>query len=420
MKRLLPIAAVCLLSATPLFAQSARVWVLRAPEEMVEYDAETFAVKQTVKVPLAAVKAPQSVSVNRAGQILFVPAVTLPLSEDEADEIHKVWFWNGKAASTIDQGISRATAKEGSNVAVTDVAPVAYLAADGTHLFWFANQQRRLQREEMDLSTLTTWLVWRTDLTGSGREDVASTKLPDCRCTTGSCEENCPSGQIWAPDAGVEKFFVVTQFVAGQTGTIYKSSARYDEQAGKWNATALIAPMQRLLDAASDGKAILEAIPDTGCCGWSNQSNDQTLLVKDGKTLTVFDEQAAFKNSDYDVSFYSSAAKLSPEGAQVAMTIAATAKANQPIQLAEQGQANPEESASIRKALAELPAVEIKSVEDTPKRILYMPHAQLVGWISEKEILMVEEHVLVGYNLVTKARRKSTIRVEDVARVFLR
>ena len=104
----------------------------------------------------------------------------------------------------------------------------------------------------------------------------------------------------------------------------------------------------------------------------------------------------------------------------VAMTIVATSQANQAIQLAEEGQASPEESRQIHKALAELPAVEVKSIEDTPRRIALVPHATLVGWISEKEVLIVEDHVLVGYNVGTGARRKSSIRVDDAGRVFLR
>lgn len=102
------------------------------------------------------------------------------------------------------------------------------------------------------------------------------------------------------------------------------------------------------------------------------------------------------------------------------MTIVATAQVNQPIQLAEQGQANPEESKQIRRALAELPAVEVKSVEDTPRKIAFVPHATLVGWINEKELLIVEDHLLVLYNLGTGAKRKSSIRVESAENVFLR
>jgi hypothetical protein len=43
-----------------------------------------------------------------------------------------------------------------------------------------------------------------------------------------------------------------------------------------------------------------------------------------------------------------------------------------------------------------------------------------VGWISEKEILIVEGHLLIAYNVASGARRKSNIRVEDAAHVFLR
>ena len=211
----------------------------------------------------------------------------------------------------------------------------------------------------------------------------------------------------------------MTQFVAGQTGPVYKSSARYLLEGGKWVATPLSEPLQRVLDAASDGKMIVEAIPDTGCCGWSNQSNDQTLLLRDGKKAALFDEQAIYKNPDYDVSFYTSNAKLSPELGYVAMTVASTAQANKPIQLAQDGEANPEESQRIRKALPELPAVEVKSMEEVPRRVAWIPHAVLVGWISEKEILIIEDHMLVSYTVGTGARRKSSVRVEDTGRVFL-
>ena len=405
---------------TPVLAQGKRLWVLRSPGEMVEYDPATFAVKQTVKVPAEAMKSPESVRVNRVGQILFAIPVPLPLAEEDVASAHKAWLWNGHSATTIDQGVTRAVSVTGSNQAVSESAPAPFLSADGGHLFWFANSARRLQREAVDLSTITTWQAWRTDLSGTGHEELATTKFPDCRCETGTCEETCPHGEFWAPDSGVENFCLMTQFVPGQSEPEYKATTLYREAGGKWPATPLAEPLRRVLDAAADGQTIVEAIPDSGCCGWSNQSNDQTLVLSNGKRTAVFDEQATYKNSDYDVSFYTSNARLSPELGYVAMTIVSTAEANKPIQLAEQGSANPEESQRIRKALTELPAVEVKSMEETPRRVAYVPHAALVGWISEKEILMVEDHVLVVYTLGTGARRKSAVRVEDAGRVFLR
>jgi hypothetical protein len=410
---------VILLLSTSLAAQSKRLWVLRPPGEMAEYDPATFAAKQTMKVPAEAASSPQNLSINHLGQMLFAALVSLPLTESDLAAEQKVWFWDGHTATTLARDVARTTATAGSNLAITESAPVPYLSQDGTHLYWFSNEARRLQRDGVDLSTKTAWLSWQTDLAGAGRQDLSSITLPDCPCPTGGCEETCPNGEVWIPDDGVGKFFVLTQFVSGKTQPLYKATSLYEENAGKWMATPLDPPLRRVLDAANAG-AILEAIPDTACCGWENQSNDQTLLHLHGKTLTVFDEQAAYKNPDYDVSFYTENGKLSPDLASVALTIAATSQPNTPIQLAEQGQANPEESQRIRKALLDLPAVEIKSNEDVPRRIAFLPHATLVGWISDKEILVVEGHLLAAYNVANGARRKSTIRVEDAAHVFLR
>ncbi len=414
------LACAFLLLTSASMGQGKRLWVLRAPGEMVEYDPATFAAKQTVKVPAEAVQSPENVSVNRLGQILFETPVSLPLSEDDAKSAHKTWFWNGHSAATIDQGLKRDLTAAGSNHAIAESSPVAYLAADGARLFWFANEARRLQREGVDLSTTTTWQAWQTDVSGAGRQDLATSKFPDCRCATGTCEDSCPYGVVWVPEGGVEKMFLMTQFVAGQTEAVYKTTTRYQEDGGKWTATPLAEPLQRVLDAASDGTVIVEAIPDKGCCGWSNVSNDQTLVLVNGKTRTAFDEQASYKNPDYDVSFYTSNAKLSPELGSAAMTIVSTGQVNKAIQLTESGEANPEELLRIRKGLTELPAVQVMSMQDSPGKVTFLPHAMQVGWISEKEILIIEDHVLVAYNVGTGARRKSSVRVEDAGRVFLR
>jgi hypothetical protein len=419
MRKLIPSFCVVLALSAALAAQSKRLWILRSPGEMAEYDPATFSAKRTVKVPPEAVASPQNFSVNHLGQMLFAPSVSLPLPEGDPVAAQKVWFWDGRTANTLTREIARTTSTAGSNLAITESAPVPFLSADGNRLYWFSNQARRLQRDGVDLSTKTTWLSWQTDFSGAGRQDLASTALPECSCPTGGCEETCPYGEVWVPDDGVGKFFLLTQFVSGKTQPLYKATSLYEENAGKWTATPLDPPLRRVLDA-TNGNTILEAIPDTACCGWENQSDDQTLLHLHGKTLAVFDEQAAYKNADYDVSFYTDNGKLSPDLGSVALTILATAQPNKPIQLAEEGQSNPEESQRIRKALFDLPAIEIKSAEDAPRRIAFLPHSALVGWISDKEILIVEGHLLVAYNIANGARRKSNIRVEDAAHAFLR
>jgi hypothetical protein len=419
MRKPIPAFCVVLVLSASLAAQGKRLWVLRAPGEIAEYDSATFSAKQTVKVPSEAAASPQNFSVNHLGQMLFAAPVSLPLAEGDLAAERKVWFWDGLAATSLARDVARTTATAGSNLAITESAPVPFLSADRTHLYWFSNQARRLQRDGVDLSTKTTWLSWQTDLNGSGRQDLASIALPECSCPTGGCEETCPYGEVWAPADSVGRFFLLTQFVSGKTQPLYKATSLFEENAGKWTATPLDPPLRRVLDAAN-ASTILEAIPDTACCGWANQSDDQTLLHLHGKTLTVFDEQAAYKNPDYDVSFYTENGKLSPDVAYVALTIVATAQPNKPIQLSEQGQSNPEESQRIRKALSDLPAVEIKSNDDVPRRIAFLPHATLVGWLSDKEIFIVEGHLLVAYNVATGVRRKSNIRVEDAAHAFLR
>jgi hypothetical protein len=75
MRRVCLIAGM-LLVTLPSVAQSKRLWVLREPGEMVEYDPTTFAVKARVKVPPQALRSPENISVNQPGQILLVPSTT--------------------------------------------------------------------------------------------------------------------------------------------------------------------------------------------------------------------------------------------------------------------------------------------------------------------------------------------------------
>jgi hypothetical protein len=420
MKKALTILAAATLLSVSALAQGKRLWVLRAPGEMVEYDPAAFAAKQTLQVPAEALQSPTSVQVSRMGQILFAPGPSLPLLDADFKSPHKLWLWYGHAPLTADLGVVHQVGKTGSNQLISESAPAIFLSEDGLYLYWFANEEQRLQREDVDLSISTTWRAWRTDLRSGQREDIGSVKFPECSCPTGACEESCPIGTVWAPTDGIAGFFLMTQFVAGKDQPAYRASTMYRQQGGKWVATPLTEPLRRVLDADSNGETIVEAIPDTGCCGWANQSDDQTIVLANGKKLTVFDELAAYKNPDYDVSFYTSNARLSADRKSVAMTIVATAQVNQTIQLAEQGQANPEESKQIRKALAELPAVGVKSVEDNPRKLAFVPHATLIGWLNEKELLIVEDHLLVFYNVGTGTKRKSNIRVENTDNVFLR
>jgi hypothetical protein len=403
-------------SASP---QGRRLWVLKAPGAIVEYDPATFAPQQSVTVPGEVLRAARILQINHPGQMLFAPNLEDP-SPDVGKNGEKFWFWDGHAATTLGRGIIRIAGRTGSNQRVTEASPFPFLSADGAHLFWFSNQFDKLERENVELSVTTSFRAWRSDLTGKQKEELASFGFLDCRCATGSCSETCPEARFWLPQDGGSDYFLITRLVPGQTETKYLSSSLYQESTGAWTATDLKQPLERVLDVAEHGSAIISAVLDTGCCGWENQSNDRTLLLSYGRTVVLFDERAQYKNPDYDVSFFTENAKLSPQLGFVAMTIEASAQSSAPIQLSEQGQANPPESQRIRRALAELPAVEVVNAVDPSKRSLFLPHAELVGWLSEKEILIVENHLLVAYDVASGARKKSTITVDDPAFAFVR
>src|ERR1700729_2362693 len=243
MRRLILLVVPVLSFTLSLPAQNKRLWVLRAPGEAVEYDSANFAEKQTVKIPREAAASPQNFSINHLGQMLFAMPAALPLLEGDLSAERKVWLWDGHTATTISRDVARTTSTAGSNLAITESASTPFLSADGIHLYWFSNHARRLQRDGVDLSTKTTWLSWRTDLAGAGREDVGSIMLPDCSCPPGGGEETCPYGEVWIPDDGVGKFFLLNQFVSAKTQPLYKATSLYQESAGKWTPTPLDPPL---------------------------------------------------------------------------------------------------------------------------------------------------------------------------------
>jgi hypothetical protein len=409
--------AVCL--AGPLFGQSRRIWVLKEPDSIVEYDPATFVAKQTQKVPEDVLKAARILQINAKGQMLFAPNTDDP-SPDVGKNGERFWFWDGQATTMLGREIIRVSASSGSNQKVTESSPWPFLSADGLHLYWFTNEFNKLTRDNVDLSASTTFHSWQSALSGRDKQDAVSIDFPECRCTTGACSETCPEVRFWIPDAGLDDYFMLTRLIQGTTETKYISSSLYLHSGGTWVPTELKQPLQRVLDSAEHGAVILSAILDIGCCGWENQSDDQTVLLSYGKSVVVFDEREQFKNPDYDVSFFTENAKLSPDQSMVAMTVEASSKSSQPIQLSEQGQGDAAESLRIRKALTELPGVQVVTATEPVKRTAFLPHAVLVGWLNEKEILIIENKMLVAYNVAAGTRRKSTVRVDDPGYAFVR
>jgi hypothetical protein len=416
----LALTGACLLAQNP---PNKRLWVLQEPNTIVEYDAATFALRQTQKVPPEVFKSPQDLQINQRGQMLFLPAQVQEQSLVQENTGATFWFWDGASGGVAQRPVTKTTVASGKNTLVEAATPRCFSSADGSHLFWFENRMKTLTGDGVDISVNTTFRVWQTNLAGAEVQEIASAALPACQCDTGVCSESCPEAAYWVPEEGVSNFFLMTQWVPGQIQPRYDDSFLYTRSvAGRWSAKKLPDVVEQVLDFRSDGNEVefIESVPDAGCCGWENESSDQTVLTKASKTIPLFDEFKRYQNQDYDVSFFTSNARLSPRGDSAGFTIMATQNPGTEIRLSDSGRPNPGELARIQKALTELPVVEAVRVEDPAKPAARIPHATLVGWINEQEILVVENDVLVAFNVASGARRTSQIKISKPSYGFLR
>jgi len=399
-----------------------RLWVLAAPDEIVEYDPSTFSPQDTVQVPPEALDHPEWLSVSTGGRILFDPDPSRIAYPGPGSTTARVWLWNGKEAELLRRGWTRTETPEGENVSVLETAPRCILSAQGAELYWLGNEFRRLEREGygIQLSVTSTFRAWRAGPAGEPRDLIGEIPFPPCECGTGVCEETCPEGEFWAPPGGVLDFFFVTQWIPGQLGSTYLATYLFRRQEEGWQVQELPRTLERVLDADGAGTVVVHTVEDGACCGWDNESSDLTFVTSDEGTDILFDEWARYGNTDYDVSFFTSNASLSPDARLVAVTIVATANTDQDIRLSSQGQEDPVELERVRQAIKELPAVEVMSVTGTGEAVLRVPRATLIGWLSDTEILVLEDQVLVALDTASGSRRPSSIHVPQSAHVFLR
>ncbi len=412
------------LLVSAVHAQSARhLWVLQEPNEIVEYDLASFSARRTIKVPPRLFEAPEHLSINGKGLMLFLPPHGVHWASGEmASTGRRVWFWDGHQAK---EWYSEGTSTRGGSAdkpTLMETIPQCFLSVGGEHLFWFENRFEKVTDEAgLERSVRTTWRVWRTDLAGGRPETITSFSSAGwCQCATGVCSETCPEWEFWAPDGVVGDFFLVTRVTPGQLGSTYHESLLYQRLAQTWQAKKLPQPIEKPLTASEKGEVLVTAVPDGGCCGWENESNDRTLLLWKGKVSLLFDEFKHYGNRNYDVSFFTSGARLAPGKATVAYTIVSSDRTGSEIRLSSNGKENAKELARVRGAIAELPTVEVVRLGSEAQPKTTIDHASLVGWLSKHEIIVVQGGRLVVFNIHSNKRRETTIRVRSAADAFLR
>ena len=372
-----------LLLLTSAHAQSARgLWVLQAPDQFVAYDLATFAAKGAVTVPQRVVEHSEFAAVNASGQLIFRTPEGLQLGTGAVER----WFWDG--------GRSR------------EVNPFSevFLTAD------------------VDISVTSSARVWRTDLAGGAEQTLVTIPASaSCACETGVCSETCPEWSMWAPHGVVSDLFVLTRFIQGQLQTTYEESVVYRRSGQRWLPTRLERPLERVFAASDTGDLLISVLMDTGCCGWINERSDQTMLLANGRPSVLFDEWARFNNRNYDVSFYTTSAQFAPGNALVAHTIAGDViPADAEIRLSSGGKANAGELARVRATIADLPFAEIVTLGTPPHKVTTLPRTAVVGWLSDRELLVAQEGHLAVYDASGKKVRDTPIRVRSAADAFLR
>jgi len=134
--------------------------------------------------------------------------------------------------------------------------------------------------------------------------------------------------------------------------------------------------------------------------------------------LGDYDEATRFHNANYDVSFYTTNARIAPDNLLVAHTIVSDFP--QDIRLSSDGKANAAELAQLRSSIADLPSVEVVQLGNPPKTVALIRRAALVGWLSNRELLVSLEGQLTVFSAGGDKLKDTGIRVRTAADALLR
>jgi hypothetical protein len=384
----------------------ARLWALQPGARLVAFDLSDFSRRDSLEIPPVGFDRPELLMLG-GGEAL------LPIDDQ------RIWVWDGAASRTF-------SATAGLPYPRTPPGVEAVASRQ-----WFLTADRGLLVAENDFATTpgvnpgampvvaTRFHVERLDLAGRPSGRLLEHSFEPCSCATGACDETCPQGDLWAPGGVAADYFFVTHWVPGQLNSEFQSSFLCRRGPGGWRSTPLPHAVERFLDAADSGSTWIEVQGDGGCCGWANEGSDRTTWVRRAGSQVLFDEWARFHNQDYDVSFSTRNALIAPGGRRVAYTVVASEKAGAELRLSSDGHPNSLELAAIEKTLAGLPMVEVQEPALGADPTLRLPGAELVGWSSPAEVVIVENGRVVAVDVTTRRRRESQVRVRSAADVYL-
>ena len=76
--------------------------------------------------------------------------------------------------------------------------------------------------------------------------------------------------------------------------------------------------------------------------------------------------------------------------------------------------------AQVRKTISELPTVEVVQLGTPSRSAIVIAHAGLVGWVSDRELLVAQDGRLMVYDIRGTKRKETPVRLRSAADAFLR
>jgi len=379
---------------------------VQPPGEVVAFDLADFSRVGGVRIPREAFDDPGRLSINGVGQML----VSL-----DADHL---WLWDGEAAKTLaaPPGLPQAMASGEPAVPLRQ-----WLLGNDRRSVYLLQRESRIGRGAATDSAPAILVVRATNLTLQPQEQIAAIPDPPCETTMepDATPFSCADPDLWVPGGVVRDFLLLTYWkqdhYPGFEDAIGASchSLLLRRDAKGWRASEpSIWCEEPLLDMAAGGSAWVQAEGEAGCCGGLNEDSNVTRFMNADSSHTVFDEWTRFHNRNYDVSFFTANAIISPDGMRVAYTVHTTAF-SQEIPVSREGHPDTLELASIRRSLTDLPLVEIHEVRPHPMDLQRLSHCELIGWASDSEVIVVEKRHVVAVDVTTGRRRQSGINVRD-------
>lgn len=414
--------AASAMGATPTPpASPPTLWVI-SRKNATPYRLDSFRAGSPVPIPAGAMTYPEELAINGRGQMLF------------DDQGATLWLWDGAAAAAVPAALDDPI----NPPAPPDAFRSWLLGDDGASLFVVETFAARGRPGTMQVRVLETDLERRCK-----RLVYSYVRLP-CQYSDGiSGYFECPPPNLWAPGRVVGEFMLLTHWYHDVTDFVpepHSSEQGSDEEDsgeppqdwpfgsshqlvfhrdanGDWDHGATL-ESSTWVDGAARGATLLRLeepyfdgdTDEVGC--------DSVLLVTEAGAATLNSSCLPLTSANYLLGRRIPRALLSPDGRHAAFTSAGEPGPNAAPAPREEGHTDSLELARLRRTLAELPATEVFATNAPGKPLLRLLHCELVGWSSDREVVVLEQGKIVAVDIVTGKRRESSIAVSSA--VFTR